>query len=49
LKYTLNYGCSSLDADCIGAVLIDVLLLEVNFVKVTPTLISGNSWITVIF
>ncbi|MFK7935917.1 MAG: hypothetical protein AB8G22_20560 [Saprospiraceae bacterium] len=31
LKYSLEYGCSSLDSDCLGAILIDTLPPEVSF------------------
>jgi uncharacterized repeat protein (TIGR01451 family) len=48
LKYTLTYGCSSLDADCEGAILVDELPPEVEFLSATQALVSGNSGTSVI-
>lgn len=43
LKYSLTYGCSSLDADCIGAVLIDTLPPEVTYMSSTPAIVTGSA------
>lgn len=48
LKYSLTYGCSSLDADCIGAMLIDTLPPEVTFQSATQAIIAGSAGLFVI-
>jgi len=40
--YTLEFGCSSLDADCLGAVMIDSLPLGIEFVSVDPVIIASS-------
>lgn len=43
LKYTLTYGCSSLDADCIGAILIDTLPPDVTYVSSNQAIVTGST------
>jgi uncharacterized repeat protein (TIGR01451 family) len=48
IKYTLDFGCSSLTTDCVGAVLIDSLPPEVEFLSATSAIIESESGIMVI-
>ena len=48
LVYTLDYGCSSLTTDCIGAILVDTIPDEVTFQSATVAIVSGNGGTQVI-
>lgn len=42
ILYQLEFGCSSLDADCIGAIIVDTLPEELVFVGADPVIVQSG-------